>query len=113
VSLIRGIGGVFDHALHGVEEGVEVVVDGRFDDRVGGVEVAVREVVAHSGDLAPRDAWPSSSHCSGSALTASPISRSRILTASKIRPSERSPRSTWERIAPIAATMSARRCWSR
>lgn len=57
MSLIRGIGGVLDRALRGVEEGVEVVVDGRFDDRVGGVEVAVREVVAHAGDLAPRDAW--------------------------------------------------------
>jgi hypothetical protein len=46
----------------------------------------------------------------GRALTASPISSSRIRTASKTRPSDRSPRCRWERLASIAAWMSASRC---
>src|SRR3984885_12591670 len=48
----------------------------------------------------------------GQALTASPISSSRIRIASKIRPSDRSPRCRWERIASIAARMSASLCRS-
>jgi len=42
------------------------------------------------------------SRSSGSALTASPISSSRMRTASKISASDRSPRCRWERIASIA-----------
>ena len=35
----------------------QVVVDGGLVDGVGGVEVAVGEVVAHPGDLVTGDAW--------------------------------------------------------
>jgi hypothetical protein len=34
----------------------QVVIDGRLQDRVSGVEVAVGQVIAHAGDLAPGDA---------------------------------------------------------
>src|SRR5260370_15003047 len=49
----------------------------------------------------------------GTAFTASPISTSRIRPASNTRPSDRSPRCRWERMASIAAWMSASRCRSR
>ena len=45
------------------------------------------------------------------ALTASPISRSRIRTASNTSPSDNSPRVRWARMAVIAGTMSLSR-WS-
>jgi uncharacterized membrane protein len=35
----------------------EVFVNGGLQDGVRGVEVAVGEVVAHAGDLPPRDRW--------------------------------------------------------
>jgi anaerobic C4-dicarboxylate transporter len=95
---------MIDQALYGFEEGVQVGVDGGPNDSVSGVEVSVCEVVAHPGDLTPGMPGSVASNSSGRALTASPISRSRILTASKINPSERSPRSTCERMASIAAT---------
>jgi endonuclease/exonuclease/phosphatase family metal-dependent hydrolase len=42
----------------------------------------------------------------------SPISSSRIRTASNTRPSDRSPRCRWERMASIAAWISVSRCRS-
>jgi hypothetical protein len=41
--------------LDGAFEVGQVFVHGGLQDRVGGVEVAVGEVVAHTGDLPPRD----------------------------------------------------------
>ena len=35
----------------------QVFVDGGLQDRVCGIEVPVGEVVAHTGDLPPRDRW--------------------------------------------------------
>jgi hypothetical protein len=52
---------------------------------VGGVEVAVGQVIAHPGDLPPGDGGLGGEQLAGNALTASPISSSRIRTASKIR----------------------------
>jgi hypothetical protein len=92
----------------------QVVVNGRLQDRVSGVEVSVGQVIAHAGDLAPGDAGLGVEQLIGQrALTASPISSSRIRTASKTRPSDSPPRCRWERIASIAAWMSASRCRSR
>jgi hypothetical protein len=91
----------------------QVVIDSCLQDRVSGVEVAVGQVIAHAGDLAQGMAGWVSSSSSGRALTASPISSSRIRTASKTSPSDRPPRCRWERIASIAAWMSASRCRSR
>ena len=95
----------------GVEFG-KVVGDGGGDDRVRDVEVAMREPVAHRGDLRPRDAGLSFEQVITDALEASPISMSRTRTASKIRLSDSSPRCRCARIAVIAAVMSASRCAS-
>ncbi len=45
-----------------------VFVDGGLQDRVSGVEVPVREMVAHAGDLPPRDGWLSSEQVVGQGL---------------------------------------------
>jgi len=42
--------------VDGAFEFGQVVVDGGLQDRVSGVEVAVGQVIAHAGDLAPGDA---------------------------------------------------------
>jgi hypothetical protein len=67
----------------------QIMVDGGLQDRVGCVEVAVSQVIAHAGDLAPGDRRFSVEQVAGSALTASPISSSRIRTASKTSPSDK------------------------
>ena len=41
--------------MDGLFEVGKVFVDGGLQDRVCGVEVAMGEVVAHAGDLPPRD----------------------------------------------------------
>ncbi len=46
--------GPFDQRLHCIEERTDVVVDNVLNDGVVGIEVAVSEVVAHTGDLLPR-----------------------------------------------------------
>ncbi len=51
----RVVGQGIEQFCDGVFQWREVFVDGGREDGVGGVEVAVGEVVAHSGDLAPRD----------------------------------------------------------
>ena len=43
--------------MDGLFEVGKVFVDGGLQDGVCGVEVAVGEVVAHPGDLPPRDRW--------------------------------------------------------
>ena len=43
--------------MDGAFEVGQVFVNGGLQDGVGGVEVAVGEVVAHAGDLPPRDRW--------------------------------------------------------
>ena len=43
--------------LDGAFEVGQVFVHGGLQDRVRGVEVTVGEVVAHAGDLPPRDRW--------------------------------------------------------
>lgn len=48
---------VGEKSFDGFSERGNVVVDGGQHDGMGGVEVAVGQVVAHSGDLAPRDRW--------------------------------------------------------
>jgi hypothetical protein len=99
--------------LDGAFEAGQILIDRGLQDGVGGVEVAVGEVVAHAGDLPPRIDGCVASRSSGNALTASPISSRRTRTASKISPSARSPRCRWERIASMAAWMSASRWRSR
>jgi hypothetical protein len=98
----------FKEALHGGEERSQIGFDGGLHHFMGGVEIAVGEVVAHPGDLAPRDVTLGGQEfLGGRDFTASPISRSRILTASNTSPSVRAPRDKWTRIASTAATMSA------
>lgn len=69
----------------------KVVIHGGLQDGVGGVEVAVGQMVAHTDDLLARDARLRRKQIGGQgldlALTASPISSSRIRTASKTNPS--------------------------
>jgi hypothetical protein len=50
------VGQSLGQRLDGALEFGQVVIHGRLQDRVGGVEVAVGQVIAHAGDLAPRDA---------------------------------------------------------
>lgn len=53
---VFGIGWqVAEKSLDGFAERAHVVVDRCLDDGMGSVEVAVRQVIAHRGDLAPRD----------------------------------------------------------
>jgi hypothetical protein len=70
--------------LDGAFEVGQVFVDGGLQDGVGGVEVPVGEVVAHAGDLPPRDRWLGGQQIVRQCLTASPISSRRMRTASKI-----------------------------
>ena len=109
--VVVGQGG--GHGLDRVFEFWQVVVDGGLQDGVGRVEVAVGQVIAQAGDLTPWDCGCVSSRSAGRALTASPISSSQIRTASKTSPSVRAPRCRCERIASVAAWMSASRCRSR
>jgi hypothetical protein len=46
----------------------QVVVDGGLQDQVVGVEVAMRQVIAHACDLAPRDAGLGAEHLGGQGL---------------------------------------------
>lgn len=43
--------------LDGAFEVGQILVHGGLQDRVCGIEVPVGEVVAHAGDLPPRDRW--------------------------------------------------------
>ncbi len=67
----------------------QVLVRNGLQDRVSGIDVPVGKVVPDAGDLPSRDGRWVASSSSESALTASPISGSRIRTASDIRPSDR------------------------
>jgi hypothetical protein len=97
--------------LDGAREVGQVLVDGGLQDGVCGVEVAVGEVVSHPGDLLPGDGWLGVEQVTGQCLDRFADFQLRI--ASKIRPSDRSPRCRWERIASMAAWMSASRWRSR
>jgi hypothetical protein len=89
----------------------EVMFDGRLEDGMRRVEVAMRESISHGGDLIPWNRVLVGEECALRPFTASPISMSRTRTASKISPSLSSPRVRWLRIASIAALMSSsRRC---
>lgn len=80
---------------------------------MGGVEVAVCEVVAHAGDLAPGDVG----------LGCEPVLGKGFDCLANLDQSDpdgvedqavgQISGSTWDRIASIAAMMSTRRCWSR
>jgi hypothetical protein len=58
----------FDHRADGAFEFGQVVVDRRLQDRMSGVEVAVGQVIAHAGDLAPRDSRLGVEHFGGQGL---------------------------------------------
>lgn len=49
------LGQGFGHRADGTFEFGQVIVDSRLQDPVSGVEVAVGQVIAHAGDLAPWD----------------------------------------------------------
>ena len=91
------------HRLDSAFEFGQVVIDGGLQNRVVCVEVTVSQVIAHARDLGPGDARLRTEHLGRQAFTASPISSSRIRTASNTRPSDRSPRCWWERMASMAA----------
>lgn len=55
LSVIVGRQGLSE-CLHDPFEGGQIVIDGGLQDRMGRVEVTVGEVVAHPGDLPPRNA---------------------------------------------------------
>ena len=91
----------------------QVFVHGGLQDRVCGVEVAVGEVVAHAGDLPPRDRRLGSEQviweCFNSLADFQQADADRV----EDQPTGRSPRCRWEWIASIAAWMSASRWRSR
>ncbi len=52
---VDGSGGAVEQTLDRGHERRQIVIDRRPDDRVGGVEVTVCEVVAHPSDIHPRN----------------------------------------------------------
>jgi hypothetical protein len=93
--------------LDGAREVGQVLVDGGLQDGVCGVEVPLGEVVAHAGDLPPGDRRLRGQQIVWQCFGGFADSSRRMRTASKISPSDRSPRCRWERIASIAAWVSA------
>jgi hypothetical protein len=70
-------------------------------------------VIAQARDLSPWDGGLGIKPLGGQGLHGFTDFSSRIRTASNTRPSDRSPRCRWERMASMAACMSASRCRSR
>jgi hypothetical protein len=68
-------------------------------NRVRGIEVAVGEVVAHRGDLPPRDRWLRGQQIVRQCFDNLPISSRRMRMASTARPLDRPPRCGRERMA--------------
>jgi hypothetical protein len=58
----------FGQRMDGAFEFGQVVVDGGLQDQVVGVEVAMRQVIAHACDLAPGDAGLGAEHLGGQGL---------------------------------------------
>ena len=56
------------HALHRRDERRQIVVDGCLDDVMGGVEVAMGELVTHSRHVSPRDLGLSGQEVGGDVL---------------------------------------------
>jgi hypothetical protein len=74
-SVLAGLvllGQGFDHRADGAFEFGQVVVDSRLQDRMSGVEVAVGQVIAHAGDLAPWDGGLGSEQFGGQGLDGLP-----------------------------------------
>jgi hypothetical protein len=109
VFVWQGIGQRADGAF----EVGQVFVHGGLQDRVGGIEVPMGEVVAHPGDLPPRDRRLRGQQVIRECFNSLADLKQGMRTASKISPSDRSPRGRWERIASIAAWISASRWRSR
>jgi hypothetical protein len=99
--------------LHGPFEIRQVFVDGGLQDRVCGVEVPMGEVVAHTGDLPPRDRWLRGQQVVRQCFDGLADLKQADADRVEDQPSGRSPRCRWERIASIAAWMSASRWRSR
>jgi hypothetical protein len=95
--------------LDGAFEVGQVFVDGGLQDGVCGIEVPVGEVVAHAGDLPPRDRWLGGEQVVRQCFNSFADLQQADADGTKISPSDRSPRCRWERIASIAAWISASR----
>jgi len=91
----------------------QVFVDGGLQDRVGGVEVAVREVVAHAGDLPPRDGRLGGEQVIGECLDGFADFQQPDPGGAEYQAVGQVAACKWEWIASIAAWMSASRWWSR
>jgi hypothetical protein len=87
----------------------QVFVHGGLQDRVCGVEVAVGEVVADAGDLPPRDRRLRGQQIIGQCFDSLADLQQADADRVEDQTSGRSPRCRWERIASMAAWISASR----
>ena len=115
---VRGWVFIREGAIQGVDSTLtrsgQIFGDGGLQNGVRGVEVAVCEVVfSHPGDLSPRDSGLGRQQVFGEGSDGLSDFQQADRTALNTRPSDRSPRCRWERIASIAAWMSASRWCSR
>jgi hypothetical protein len=91
----------------------QILVDRGLQDGVCGVEVPMSEMVAHAGDLPPRAQWLRGQQIIRQCLDSLTDLQQADADRVEDQPSDRSPRCKWERIASIAAWISASRWRSR